>query len=59
VRSPFPPGAFGARLHVLTVMREVETILQAKAAPLGYQLITADLENRIDALIRRADASTP
>jgi hypothetical protein len=31
-------------------MREVEDILQAKAAPLGYQLITADLKNRIDVL---------
>ena len=49
--------AFGARLHVLSVVREVDAILQAKAAPLGYGLIATDLENRIDALIRRADAS--
>jgi len=48
---------FGARLHVLTVVREVEAILEAKAAPLGYDLVAADLENRIAALIRRADAS--
>jgi nucleotide-binding universal stress UspA family protein len=48
---------FGARLHVLTVVREVEAILQAKTAPLGYNLIAADLENRISALIRRVDAS--
>jgi nucleotide-binding universal stress UspA family protein len=48
---------FGARLHVLTVVREVEAILQAKTAPLGYELITAGLENRIAALIRHADAS--
>jgi nucleotide-binding universal stress UspA family protein len=48
---------FGARLHVLTVVREVEAILQAKTAPLGYELIATDLENRIAALIRRADAS--
>jgi nucleotide-binding universal stress UspA family protein len=48
---------FGAQLHVLTVVREVEAILQAKTAPLGYDLIEADLENRIAALIRRADAS--
>ena len=27
---------FGARLHVLTVVREVEAILEAKTAPLGY-----------------------
>ena len=48
---------FGARLHVLTVVREVEAILEAKAAPLEYDLVAADLENRIAALIRRADAS--
>ena|SRR5689334_23055917 len=48
---------FGARLHVLTVVREVDAILEAKAAPLSYDLITADLENRIAASIRRADAS--
>ena len=48
---------FGAWLHVLTVVREVEAILQAKTAPLGYELIATDLENRIAALIRRADAS--
>ena len=45
--------AFGARLHVLTVVREVEAILEVKAAPLGYDLIAADLENRIAGLIRR------
>ena len=39
------------------VVREVEAILQAKTSPLGYELIEADLENRIAALIRRADAS--
>jgi len=48
---------FGARVHVLTVVREVEAILQAKTAPLGYDLIAADLENRIAALIRRVNAS--
>jgi nucleotide-binding universal stress UspA family protein len=48
---------FGARLHVLTVVREVEAILQAKTALLGYQVIVADLENRLAALIRRVNAS--
>jgi len=48
---------FGARLHVLTVVREVEAILEAKAATIAYEVIVSDLENRIDALIRRADAS--
>src|SRR5215813_4756796 len=48
---------FGAQLHVLTVVREIEAILQAKSAPLGYELIAVDLENRIAALIRRVNAS--
>ena len=48
---------FRARLHVLTVVREVEAILQAKAAPLGYDVIATDLENRAAALIRRVNAS--
>jgi nucleotide-binding universal stress UspA family protein len=48
---------FGARLHVLTVVREVEAILQAKAAPLGYELIVTELENQLTALIRRLGAS--
>jgi nucleotide-binding universal stress UspA family protein len=48
---------FVSRLHVLTVVREVEAILQAKTATCGYELIAADLENRMAALIRRANAS--
>jgi nucleotide-binding universal stress UspA family protein len=48
---------FGARLHVLTVVHEVEAILQAKTATLGYEVIVAHLENRLAALIRRVDAS--
>ena len=48
---------FGARLHVLTVVREVEAILQAKTATLGYEVIGTDLESRLAALIRRVDAS--
>ena len=48
---------FGARLHVLTVVRDVEAVLQAKAATLGYDLIATDLEKRIAALIRRVNAS--
>jgi nucleotide-binding universal stress UspA family protein len=47
---------FGARLHVLTVVREVEAILQAKSAPLGYDPIVSYLENRIAALIRQVNA---
>jgi nucleotide-binding universal stress UspA family protein len=48
---------FGARLHVLTVVREVEAILQARSAPLAYELIATDLENQLGALIRRVNAS--
>jgi hypothetical protein len=49
-----PEGSSSAPgLHVLTIVREVEAILQAKTAPLGYQLIEADLEDRIAALISR------
>ena len=48
---------FGARLHVLTVVREVEAMLQARAATLAYEVIASDLENRMAALIRRASAS--
>ena len=47
---------FGARLHVLTVVREIEAILQAKSAPLGYDPIISYLENRIAALIRQVNA---
>jgi nucleotide-binding universal stress UspA family protein len=48
---------FGARLHVLTMVREIEAILQAKTAPLGYDVIVADLEIRLAALIRRVNDS--
>jgi len=47
---------FVAQLHVLTVVREVEAILQAKTSPLGYELIVTDLENQLAALIRRVNA---
>jgi nucleotide-binding universal stress UspA family protein len=48
---------FGAGLHILTVVREVEVILEARAATIAYEAIVSDLQNRIDTLIRRADAS--
>jgi nucleotide-binding universal stress UspA family protein len=47
---------FGAQLHVLTVVREVEAVLQAKAAALGYDPVVAYLENETESLIRDADA---
>ena len=48
---------FGAQLHVLTVVREVEAVLQAKTSPLAYDLIATDLENQLVSLIRRVDAA--
>lgn len=49
---------FGARLHVLTVVRDIDAILQAKAAgTLGYDVIAEYLETRIADLIRQANAS--
>jgi nucleotide-binding universal stress UspA family protein len=47
---------FGARLHILTVVREVEAILEARAT-IAYEVIVSDLQNRIATLIRRADAT--
>jgi nucleotide-binding universal stress UspA family protein len=47
---------FGAQLHVLTVVREIEAIVLAKSAPLGYDPIVSYLEDRIAALIRQVNA---
>jgi nucleotide-binding universal stress UspA family protein len=57
-RAPLLAGAemarrFSARLHLLTVIRDVEAIWQLKAAPLGYDVVVAYLENRLGELIRR------
>jgi nucleotide-binding universal stress UspA family protein len=48
---------FEAQLHVLTVVREIEAVLQAKTSPLAYDLIARDLENQLARLIRQVDAS--
>jgi nucleotide-binding universal stress UspA family protein len=49
---------FGARLHVLTVVRDIDAILQVKAAAtLGYDVIAGYLEARIAALIRQANVA--
>jgi nucleotide-binding universal stress UspA family protein len=60
-RKPFVAAAdlarrFGAELHALTVIREVEAVLLAKSAPIGYDPIVSYLENRIAALIRQVNA---
>ncbi len=47
---------FGARLHVLTVVREIEAILQAKAAALGYDPVIRYLETELDGRIREIGA---
>ena len=38
-------------------MREVEAILEARAATIAYEVIVSDLQNRIATLIRRANAT--
>ena len=60
-RKPFVAAVdlarrFGAELHALTRIREVEAVLLAKSAPLGYDPIVSYLENRIAALIRQVNA---
>jgi nucleotide-binding universal stress UspA family protein len=47
---------FGARLHVVTVVREVEAIIETKASPIGYDVIVAYLETRLAALVRSVGA---
>ena len=47
---------FGAQLTVLTVLREVEAIVRAEVAPLGYELFVADLESKLAAHVREVNA---
>ena len=47
---------FAAQLHVVTVVREVEAVLQAKAAAFGYDPVVKYLENGLESLIRQVDA---
>jgi nucleotide-binding universal stress UspA family protein len=47
---------FASQLHVVTVVREVEAVLQAKAASLGYDPVIRYLENELKSLIRQVDA---
>ena len=48
---------FGAELIVLTVVREIEAIVQAKAGPLAYGIISSNLENELARCIREVSAS--
>jgi nucleotide-binding universal stress UspA family protein len=59
--QPLAAGAeharkFGADLTVMTVVREVEALMRARVAPVGYQLFAADLENKLAARVRQANA---
>jgi len=60
-RQPLVAGAeharkFGAHLTVLTVLREVEAMVRAQVAPIGYELFVADLENKLAASVREVNA---
>jgi nucleotide-binding universal stress UspA family protein len=48
---------FGAQLHILTVIREVEAILRAKSSPLAYELVAQELERQLAGFVRQLDAS--
>jgi nucleotide-binding universal stress UspA family protein len=47
---------FGAQLTLLTVLREVEAIVRAEVAPVGYELFVADLETQLAARVREVNA---
>jgi nucleotide-binding universal stress UspA family protein len=60
-RQPLVAGAeharkFGAELTVLTVLREVEAMVRAQVAPLGYELFVAELEGKLAARVREVNA---
>lgn len=61
-RKPLIAGAeharkFGAQLTILTVIREIEAVIEAKAGPLAYEVITASLENELAERVREVGAS--
>jgi nucleotide-binding universal stress UspA family protein len=47
---------FAAQLHVVTVVRDLDALLQASVAPIGYEVIVTEVENQLAGLIRRATA---
>jgi nucleotide-binding universal stress UspA family protein len=60
-RAPLMAGAeqarkFGAELIVLTVLREVEAILNARAGPFAYETIKRELERLLSARVFDAQA---
>src|SRR5579871_3132985 len=61
-RAPLLAGAemarrFSARLHLLTVIRDVEAIWQLKAAPPASDVVAAYLEGRLAELFVRQGLS--
>jgi len=60
-RGPLVAGAeharkFAAELIVLTVVREVEAILQARGAPIAYETIVGYLESQLRDRVTEAQA---
>jgi nucleotide-binding universal stress UspA family protein len=48
---------FGAeQLIVLTVMREIEALVYARVAAIGYEMMARDLENQLAARVREVEA---
>lgn len=47
---------FGAGLTVFTVVREVEALVRAQVAPIGYELFVAHLEKKLAARVREVNA---
>lgn len=60
--SPLTAGAaqarkFDAELIVLTVVREIEAIVQAKAGPFAYEMIAANLESELARCVREVNTA--
>lgn len=61
-RTPLIAGVeqarkFGARLTILSVIREIEAIIEAKAEPVAYEMIAASLKNDLAARVREVGAA--
>ncbi len=61
-RTPLVAGVeqarkFGAQLTILTVIREIEAIIEAKAGPVAYEMIAASLEIVLAERVREVGAA--
>lgn len=61
-RTPLVAGVeqarkFGAHLTILTVIREIEAIIEVKAGPVAYEMIAASLKNDLAERVREVGAS--